>query len=303
MSKKIIIGSRGSDLALWQANFVKSELENAGYPCEIKIIKTQGDKIQDLPFDKMEGKGFFTKEIEDSLLKKEIDIAVHSHKDLETTNPPGLTIAAVSERANPHDLLLIRKEAYNPTANLNLKPGAIVGTSAARRIAQLHRYIEPQQIKMLRGNVPTRIGKLRNGDYDAILIAAAGVERLNLDVSDLVAIELKPEIFVPAPAQGFLGIQCRENDAVVSIVEQILDNKQSREIIDLERGVLKSLSGGCQVPLGAHVIVKDNGGADFWLAYAESTSGTADQTLLSGNDFSALHQKAMDWIHSPEKKK
>ncbi|TXC85129.1 hydroxymethylbilane synthase [Luteibaculum oceani] len=303
MSKKIIIGSRGSDLALWQANFVKSKLENAGHPCEIKIIKTQGDKIQDLPFDKMEGKGFFTKEIEEALLRNEIDLAVHSHKDLETTNPPGLTIAAVSERANPHDLLLIRKEAYNPTANLNLKPGAIVGTSAARRIAQLHRYIAPDQIKMLRGNVPTRINKLRNGEYDAILIAAAGVERLNLDVSDLVAVELKPEIFVPAPAQGFLGIQCREEDPVVRVVQEVLDNEQSRAIINLERGVLKALSGGCQVPLGAHVLIKDDGVADFWLAYAPSTSGTADHTLLHGKDFARLHEEALLWIKQPEKKK
>ncbi|MGB0167172.1 MAG: hydroxymethylbilane synthase, partial [Luteibaculum sp.] len=267
MKRTFIIGTRGSDLAMWQAKHVQAQLEKQGISTEIKIISTQGDRVQDLPFDKMEGKGFFTKEIEAALIQEEIDIAVHSHKDLETTNPPGLCIAAVSERENPLDLLLIRKESCNPSANLKLKPGAVVGTSAARRISQLQRYIDFSQIKMLRGNVPTRIQKLREKQYDAILIAAAGVERLKIDLSEFEVLPLVPDVFVPAPAQGSLGLQCRENDKDCVKILGELNNSPNEQIVRLERGVLKELSGGCQVPLGVHA-KKTASGFQVWLAYA-----------------------------------
>jgi len=191
--KTITIGTRGSDLAMWQANHVKSQLESIGQNVKIQIITTRGDRIQDLSFDKMEGKGFFTKEIEVALLNHDIDIAVHSHKDLETTPPEGLKIAAVSERANPCELLLIRKSAHEPNALWELKKNAVVGTSAARRKSQLLALRLDVEIKDLRGNVPTRIEKLKSGDYDAILLAKAGVDRLNLDLSDLVTVELTPD--------------------------------------------------------------------------------------------------------------
>ncbi|MBC7862964.1 MAG: hydroxymethylbilane synthase, partial [Bacteroidia bacterium] len=162
--KKIIIGTRGSELALWQANYTKELLEKNGHTVELKIISTQGDRTQqwNTSFEKLEGKGFFTKELEEALLKKEIDLAVHSHKDLPTENPDGLIIAGVSEREDPAELLLIRKECVDETQKFNLKQNAIVGTSSSRRKSQLLAFRPDVELKDLRGNVPTRIEKLRN---------------------------------------------------------------------------------------------------------------------------------------------
>ena len=218
--KHVIIGSRGSDLALWQAHFVKSELERLGCSVELNIIKTKGDKIQNLSFDKLEGKGFFTKEIEDALLTKEIDLAVHSHKDLETNPPEGLIISSVSDRANPADILLINKNSIDNSQKWGLKKGAIVGTSSARRKSQMLKYRSDVVINDLRGNVPTRINKLRQGDYNAILLAKAGVDRLETDLSEFVEIVLNPAEFVPAPAQGVLGLQIRESDQELNDILQ-----------------------------------------------------------------------------------
>lgn len=250
--RKIIIGSRGSDLALWQAHHVKSQLENIGCEVEIKIIKTQGDIIQHLSFDKMEGKGFFTKEIEAALLEKSIDLAVHSHKDLETNSPEGLVIAAVSEREDPADLLLIRKEAVDANETFLLKQGAITGTSSARRKSQMMRFRPDIEIKDLRGNVPTRIQKLRDGNYDAILLAKAGVSRLNIDLSEFAVVDLNPREFIPAPAQGVLGLQIRETDTNLAEILRQLDTPEVRRRIAVERGVLNKLDGGCQLPLGVY---------------------------------------------------
>jgi len=180
LDRTLIIGTRGSDLALWQANFVKDSLAAINVTAELKIIKTQGDRILNLSFDKLEGKGFFTKELEDELLAGTIDLAVHSHKDLPTENPPGLIIAAVSEREDPSELLLILKDCVDVHKKLSLKLGAIVGTSSNRRKAQLLAYRPDLEIQELRGNVPTRIQKLRNESYDAIMLAKAGVARLGI---------------------------------------------------------------------------------------------------------------------------
>lgn len=250
--RKIIIGSRGSDLALWQAHHVKSQLENIGCEVEIKIIKTQGDIIQHLSFDKMEGKGFFTKEIEAALLEKSIDLAVHSHKDLETNSPEGLVIAAVSEREDPADLLLILKESVDANETFLLKQGAITGTSSARRKSQMMRFRPDIEIKDLRGNVPTRIQKLRDGNYDAILLAKAGVSRLNIDLSEFAVVDLNPREFIPAPAQGVLGLQIRETDTDLAEILRQLDTPEVRRRIAVERGVLNKLDGGCQLPLGVY---------------------------------------------------
>jgi len=255
---KIRIGSRGSDLALWQANFVKSQLEELGHEISIQIITTKGDRIQDLSFDKIEGKGFFTKEIEDALLGDEIDVAVHSYKDLETKSPPGLTIGAVSYRENPTDCLLVRKEKYVADAGMFLADGSVIGTSSARR-QSLIRSLNPQlNIQELRGNVPTRIQKLRDGQYDAIILASAGIARLELDLSDLEVIELPVHDFVPAPAQGVLGIQIRESDEALKKVLQEIHHSDVESCIRIERDVLRSLDGGCQLPLGAHCVVEDS---------------------------------------------
>jgi hydroxymethylbilane synthase len=250
--RKIIIGSRGSDLALWQAKFVQSELQKLGCEVEIKIIKTQGDIIQHLSFDKMEGKGFFTKEIEAALLDKSIDLAVHSHKDLETNFPEGLIIAAVSEREDPAEFLLIHPNAVDENEKWGLKKGAIVGTSSARRKAQLMSHRSDISLKDLRGNVPTRINKLRDGGYDAIMLAAAGVTRLELDISDLKVVRLSPEEFIPAPAQGVLGLQIREEDTDIAEILSHLNHTAVAEKIAIERKVLNLLDGGCQLPLGVY---------------------------------------------------
>ncbi|MFM7682594.1 MAG: hydroxymethylbilane synthase [Bacteroidota bacterium] len=246
----IRIGTRGSDLALWQANFVKASLEKLGQQVEIQIIHTQGDKIQDLSFDKLEGKGFFTKEIEQALLEKQVDLAVHSHKDLETTSPDGLTIAAVSDREDPSELLLIRKESFDQSQFWNLKQNAIIGTSSVRRKSQILAHRSDLSIKDLRGNVPTRINKLREGHYDAILLAKAGVNRLELDLSDLHCETLNATEFIPAPAQGVLGLQIRSEDMELMHILVQLNHAETQARIEIERGVLKKMEGGCQLPLG-----------------------------------------------------
>lgn len=250
--RKIVIGSRGSDLALWQANHVKNQLENLGHEVEIKIIVTQGDAIQNLSFDKLEGKGFFTKEIEKELLDKTIDLAVHSHKDLETNPPAGLTIAAVSERENPADLLLILKDKVDNNEVFQLKKNPIVGTSSARRKAQMLAFRSDVEIKDLRGNVPTRIEKLRSGQYDAILLAKAGVDRLNIDLSEFHVFVMNPKEFVPAPAQGVLGLQIREDDASMAEVMAHMHHREVYQNIRVERGILNKMEGGCQLPLGVY---------------------------------------------------
>lgn len=244
------IGSRGSDLALWQANHVKRQLEDLGCTVDITIIKTQGDAIQHLSFDKLEGKGFFTKEIEQALLDGTIDLAVHSHKDLETNPPAGLSIAAVSEREDPADLLLIARSAVDPDESWSLKSGAIVGTSSARRKSQVVRFRNDVTIKDLRGNVPTRIQKLRDGQYDAILLAKAGVDRLQIDLSEFEVVRLDPTEFVPAPAQGVLALQIRDKDEKTSSIVAKMNHSDVQERIAVERKVLNLLQGGCQLPLG-----------------------------------------------------
>jgi hydroxymethylbilane synthase len=261
----IRIGTRGSDLALWQANHVKRQLENLGCKVEITIIQTQGDRIQDLSFDKLEGKGFFTKEIEAELLNGNVDLAVHSHKDLETTPPPGLVIAAVSEREDPSELLLIRSEAHNPSLPFELAEGAIIGTSSARRQSLLRSLRSDLRIEELRGNVPTRLQKLRDGKYDAILLAKAGVARLGLDTSDVHCLTLDPSAFVPAPAQGVLGLQVRENDLTTYTWVRKLNNPAVEHHILIEREVLKNMEGGCQLPLGVY-----NDGTVVHVAYGRS---------------------------------
>lgn len=293
----IKIGTRGSDLALWQANFVKSELKKLGCEVEINIIKTQGDKIQHLSFDKLEGKGFFTKEIEDALLNESVDLAVHSHKDLETNQPEGLEIVAVSNRENPSDILLIQKDSYDASKPLALKEGAIVGTSSARRKALLNAFRTDLQIKDLRGNVPTRIDKLRQGNYDAIVLANAGVSRLEIDLSEFQVEVLKPQEFVPAPAQGVLGLQIRANDEETRKYVSQMNNPQVKSIINIERGVLNKLNGGCQLPLGVYA-EKIDGKFEVWTAL-----GQEDGTLKRLQSTFDSEEGAADSIIAELKKK
>jgi hydroxymethylbilane synthase len=258
LDRKLIIGTRGSDLALWQANFVKDSLAAINVEAELKIIKTQGDRILHLSFDKLEGKGFFTKELEEELIAGTIDLAVHSHKDLPTENPPGLIIAAVSEREDPSELLLILKDCVDVHQKFSVKYGGVVGTSSNRRKAQLLAYRPDLEIKDLRGNVPTRVHKLHGETYDAIMLAKAGVSRLNLDLSEFHVEELTPAELVPAPAQGALAIQIREIDTELLNALQPLNHPNVVEQLAVERGVLKLFGGGCHLPLGCYCRKEDD---------------------------------------------
>lgn len=275
----IRIGTRGSDLALWQAQHIKARLEELGCTIEIKIIQTQGDLIQDLSFSKLEGKGFFTKEIEQALLSNEIDLAIHSHKDLETHPPQGLLIAAVSEREDPAELLLIHPRAFDESMLLNLKNSSVIGTSSARRKSQVLAHRSDLIIKDLRGNVPTRIAKLRNGEYDAILLAIAGVNRLELDLSDLVCVRLDPKIIVPAPAQGVLGLQIRSNDDRTKQLVSPLNDTAVHALIAIERKVLNLMDGGCQLPLGVY-----NDGQFIHVTHAHSAQEAAVSFKFEANE-------------------
>jgi hydroxymethylbilane synthase len=303
LNRKLIIGTRGSDLALWQANFVKSKLAEYGMEAELKIIKTQGDRILNLSLDKLEGKGFFTKELEEELLAGTIDLAVHSHKDLPTENPPGLTIAAVSEREDPAELLLVLKDCVDVRQTLSVKFGGMVGTSSNRRRAQLLAIRPDLEITDLRGNVPTRINKLRNEEYDAIMIAKAGVVRLGLDLSDFHVEEITPTELVPAPAQGVLAIQVREADTELFDALQVLHYPEVAKALAVERKVLKLFGGGCHMPLGCYVRKHDDKfqvftskaehGTDFpsrLFLERDTTDGLAEEVLTYFNTERVLPQ-------------
>jgi len=248
---KIRIGTRGSELALWQAHHIRDILvRDHGCAVEIVTIKTEGDRIDNVAFSQMEGKGFFTKEIEQALLERRIDLAVHSLKDLMTVQPDGLKLAAVGFRADRRELLLIRREARHGDSLLPVRDGGVIGTSSARRLCQIAHYGPALEVRDLRGNVPTRIRKLRDRQYDAIIIAAAGVERLGLDLAGLVSIHLDPQQFLPAPGQGILALQVREGDNEVSEIASRLNDRIAEIEAALERGLLARFRSGCSLPLG-----------------------------------------------------
>ncbi|SKB87414.1 hydroxymethylbilane synthase [Daejeonella lutea] len=299
-SDRIVIGTRGSELALWQANFVKDELAKLGLDSELKIIKTQGDKIINLSFDKLEGKGFFTKELEDELLAGSIDLAVHSHKDLPTNHPAGLIIAAVSEREDPSELLIILKDCVDIQQKMSVKFSGMVGTSSNRRKAQLLAIRPDLEVEELRGNVPTRIQKLRDEDYDAIMIAKAGVHRLGIDLSEFYVEELDPIEFIPAPAQGVLAIQIRENDKELFQKLQPLNHKDVAEQIGLERKVLNLFDGGCHMPLGCYCR-KDGTQYQVWTSKADEGEDFPDRLFTQSKTLNGLAEKIVAKF-DPERK-
>jgi hydroxymethylbilane synthase len=296
-NRKIIIGSRGSDLALWQANYVLRKVQKLGLTAEIKIIVTKGDAIQDLSFDKLEGKGFFTKEIEDALINKEIDLAVHSHKDLPTTSPEGLIIAAVSEREDPAELVLIRKESIDNGLKFSFKKNAVVGTSSARRKSQLLAFRGDVKIEDLRGNVPTRIQKLRDKKYDAIMLANAGVERLKIDLSEFKVLRLDPKEFIPAPAQGVLGLQIREDDHELFQYIHKLTSEKVESTIGIERKILNLFDGGCQLPLGVYCIKEDNK-FKVWTSKSESWDAMPKRIYRESFTADGFAQKIVDQLNT-----
>lgn len=254
------IGTRGSDLALWQARYVAARLVDAA-EIELVVLRTRGDVIDDVPLTGVEGKAFFTAEIERALLEQRVDIAVHSHKDLPTEMTPGLVIAAVPERASQRERLLALPEAIDPEAPfLPLVRGALIGTSSPRREEQLRTLRPDLRVASLRGNVPTRVRKLRELQYDAIVLASAGLDRLALDLTGLEDRELPLEWFVPAPAQGALAIQIREgNSALAAFLRERLHDQRAARAVRAERGLLERAGGGCNLPLGAAVVEGDSG--------------------------------------------
>jgi len=256
LKQKTIIGSRGSELALWQANFVKSVLEkkNKNISVEIKIIKTKGDKILDVALSKIGDRSLFTKELEIELLNQRIDLAVHSLKDLQIEIPKGLKLTAVTKRHNVHDVLIARKKG---TTILNLPEGATVATGSLRRKCQLLHIRPDLNLVELRGNVPSRIKKFLKSDWDAIILARAGVERLKLNkhISSII----KTDIMLPAVGQGALGIETRADNKIVNEILKSIHHEDTYKAVLAERALLKTLEGGCQVPIGALAEVKSNG--------------------------------------------
>ena len=255
---EIVIGSRGSKLALWQSEWVKARLEalDPGTSVRIEIIKTQGDIKSDVPLSTIGGQGAFTKELEVALLDGRVDVAVHSLKDLPTVVPEGLAITATPEREDARDALVLRADADGQGASLkSLAAGAVVGTSSLRRIAQLKHLRPDVQIKDLRGNVDTRLRKLDGGEYDALILASAGLRRLGLGSRISAAIDAAE--MLPAVGQGSLGVETRADDEATNALVSRLDVAATRAAVLAERALLRSLGGGCQVPIAAHATVTD----------------------------------------------
>jgi len=298
-SNKIIIGSRGSKLALWQANNCKSLLEKCGYQVQINTIVTKGDSVQNLSFDKIEGKGFFTKEIEDALLQNKVDIAVHSLKDLPSVMPTGLLLAGVSERANAADFLVINKSAVDVKEVFEVKKGAVIGTSSNRRKMLLNMFRNDVELKDIRGNVPTRLKKLAT-EFDAIVLAAAGLERLQIDLSAYHIYKLSPHHFTPAPAQGVMGYQCRKNDeSAKSAIKKIA--LASAETTFVEREVLAKIGGGCQTPLG--IYSKETGAnTHLWISLANKWETPPKRIHVITNNIGELPNLGLDRLNKQEVK-
>lgn len=298
MSKVIRIGTRGSKLALWQANYTQAQLREKGVESELVIIQTKGDKIQDLSFDKIEGKGFFTKEIEDALLQGEIDMAAHSMKDMPTTSPEGLVITAVSYRENPADWLIIRKEAIQDGQLFGLKNEALVGTSSARRKAQMLDFRSDIQLKDLRGNVPTRVEKLRRGEYDAILLAAAGLQRLEMDLSEFELVRFNPREFVPAPAQGVVAWQTCTDDLPTRRLLHQIHHPEVAAVTNIERSILNLMEGGCHMPLGAYCERDAQGNYHVWAAKADNWDTPVRRARLSSSTHFELAERVISALNN-----
>jgi len=252
----LCIGSRGSQLALWQANHIADRLRGQGHSVAIEIIKTTGDRLQEVTFAQVGSKGMFTKEIEEALAEGRVDLAVHSLKDLPTELPEGFALAATPVRVDPRDVFVSVKHA----GVASLPRGARVGTSSQRRRAQLKELRPDVEAVEFRGNVDTRLRKLAEGQVEAILLAAAGLDRL--EKTEWVRERLDPKDFCPAAGQGSLGIETRASDAETTAALAFLDDAATRFAVTAERAALAALGGGCQVPIGIHCRVAREGCAE-----------------------------------------
>ncbi|MDX6270155.1 MAG: hydroxymethylbilane synthase [Acidobacteriota bacterium] len=256
MRDYFVIGSRGSKLALWQSEWVRARLAELrpGVEIRIEVIKTSGDVMLDVPLAVIGGKGVFTKELEEALLAEKIDLAVHSLKDLPTTLSDNLAINAITEREDARDALVLREGVAAPDDSLrSLPPNAVVGTSSLRRQAQLKHLRPDVEIKDLRGNVDTRLRKLDEGGYDAIILASAGLRRLNFERR--INVSITHAEMLPAVGQGALGIETRANDPRTAALVALLEHAPTRAACTAERALLFALGGGCQVPIAAHAVV------------------------------------------------
>jgi len=259
MKSRFTIGSRGSRLALWQAEWVKTALETnfTNFIFTIEIIKTSGDSMKDAPLAVIGGQGVFVKEIENALIEGRIDLAVHSLKDLPTAIPDALCLAAITEREDPRDALVLRADyGVEVSSLLNLPMDAIVGTSSPRRLAQLKHLCPDRIVKDLRGNVDSRLRKLDGGWYDAVILAAAGL--LRLDLNERISAYLDPKEMLPAVGQGALGIETRADDDETLALVHTLNHVQSAAACYAERAFLLALGGGCQLPIAGHASVHED---------------------------------------------
>ncbi len=293
MRQKLVIATRSSKLALWQANHVSDRLRRAhpGLVVELLPMKTRGDKILDVPLAKVGGKGLFVKEIEEALLDGRADLAVHSMKDVPAEQPEGLVVGIVPEREDPCDRLL--SVAHDSLAAL--PAGATVGTSSLRRKAQLMALRPDLSIIDLRGNLDTRVGKLLDGQFDAIVVAAAGLNRLGLTAPH--AVRLGPPEFLPAAAQGALGIEYRIDDPETAAMLAFFDHPDSRDAVAAERGFLSRLEGGCQVPIAAHAAIHgDSLTLEGLVADPETGRTFRDAATGHRSEATALGQRLADAV-------
>jgi len=253
-SDRLVIGSRGSKLALWQANYARDRLKAryAGLEVEVRVIKTLGDKVRDVALSKLGSKGIFTKELEEAILSRKIDLAVHSLKDLPTKLPEGLVIGAVTERIHTADCLVSREAVMLK----NLTVGARIGTSSLRRKVQICAIRPDLEVKDLRGNLDTRLAKLERGEFEAIVVAQAGLVRLGLE--DRITEVFRPEVITPAAGQGALAFEYRDGDRRTGELVSFLNHRRTELEIEAERDFLRALGGGCQVPIGASAKLGDD---------------------------------------------
>jgi hydroxymethylbilane synthase len=253
-SHTVRLGSRKSQLALVQSEWVQAELQKhfPNSTFEIHKMSTQGDKILDVPLAKIGDKGLFTKELEVGMLNKETDLAVHSLKDLPTNLPEGLVLGCITERENPADALVLHPNHKDKQLD-TLPPGAVIGTSSLRRLAQLRHHFPHLEFKDIRGNLNTRLAKLDAGEYDALILAVAGLHRLGM--GDRIDQVIPPEISLHAVGQGALGIECRDGDTEILDIIKVLEHEPTKYRCLAERAFLRTLEGGCQVPIGVNTVV------------------------------------------------
>jgi hydroxymethylbilane synthase len=283
--RKIVIGSRQSKLALTQTHWVIDQLKQLGFPYEIEVKKivTKGDKILDVTLSKVGGKGLFVKEIEQAMMDKEIDMAVHSMKDMPAELPEGLTIGCTPKREDVRDVLI----SEDHSKLMELKEGAIVGTSSLRRSAQLLAVRPDLEIKWIRGNIDTRLKKLKDEDYDAIILAAAGLKRMGW--SDEFITEYLPEdICVPAVGQGSLAIECREDDVELKQLLNKLNDSYTEQTVAAERAFLHKIEGGCQVPIAGYATMAEDGTIRLTGLVGTPDGKTVIKETVEGKDAKAV---------------